>query len=132
MRIFLIEDNPVDALRLKRELAGLADEFSISEGQSLAEAKETLAVQSFEVILLDLGLPDSKGLDTVLEIQRVAPDIPIVVLTGFDDQDLAIEAVARGAQDYLAKDRADSHAVMRSLNYSIERHRILKGAQRSD
>ncbi len=126
MRIFLIEDNPVDALRLKRDLAGLADEFSISEVQSLAEAKETLAVQSFEVILLDLGLPDSKGLDTVLEIQRVAPDIPIVVLTGFDDQELAIEAVAKGAQDYLAKDRADSHAVMRSLNYSIERHRILK------
>ena len=126
MRIFLIEDNPVDALWLKRELGALPDEFSISEVQSLAEAKETLSTESFEVILLDLGLPDSNGLDTFLEIQPVASDIPVVVLTGMDDQQLAVEAVAKGAQDYLVKDRADSHAVVRSLNYAIERHRILK------
>ncbi len=126
MRIFLIEDNPVDALWLKRELGALPDEFSVSEVQSLADAKETLSTERYDVVLLDLGLPDSNGLDTFLEIQPVASDIPVVVLTGMDDQQLAVDAVAKGAQDYLVKGSADSHAVVRSLNYGIERHRILK------
>ena len=126
MRIFLIEDNPVDALWLKRELGALPEEFSISEAQSLAEARETLSTELYDVILLDLGLPDSNGMETFLEVQRVAPEIPVVVLTGMDDHQLAVEAVANGAQDYLVKGAADSHAVARSLNYGIERHRILK------
>ncbi len=125
MRIFLIEDNPVDALWLKRELGALPDEFTVSEVQSLAEAKETLSTERYDVILLDLGLPDSNGLETFLEIQPVASDIPVVLLTGMDDRQLAIDAVAKGAQDYLVKGSADSHAVVRSLNYGIERHRIL-------
>jgi PAS domain S-box-containing protein len=126
MRIFLIEDNPVDALWLKRELSRLPDEFSVYEAQSLAEAKEPLSTQSFEVILLDLGLPDSSGMDSLLEIVAVASDTPVVVLTGMDDQQLAVEAVANGAQDYLVKGSADLHSVVRSLNYAIERHQILK------
>jgi PAS domain S-box-containing protein len=126
MRTFLIEDNPVDALWLKRELGALPDEFGISEVQSLTEAKETLSTERYDVILLDLGLPDSNGLETFLEIQAVASDTPVVVLTGMDDQQLAVEAVAKGAQDYLVKDRADSHAIVRSITYAIERHQILK------
>ncbi len=126
LKTLVVEDNPVDVLRLKAELERETDRFAISQAESLAKAKSMLLDETYQLILLDLGLPDSQGMETLVEIQNFAPGIPVVVLSGRDDEILAVEAVAKGAQDYLAKDRLDSYLIVRCLNYAIERHRILK------
>jgi PAS domain S-box-containing protein len=127
VNILAVEDNPVDVLRLRDELCTKdAAKFDISSVETLGEAKRILGQETFHVILLDLGLPDSQGLDTFTEIRGSCPNIPIVVMSGLDDEAVAIEAVTKGAQDYLCKDRWDYHLLVRSLNYAIERHKILK------
>jgi diguanylate cyclase (GGDEF)-like protein len=87
---------------------------------------------SFDVVLLDLGLPDSQGLETVEQMVAAAPEIPIVVLTGINDPELGIEAVQRGAQDYLPKDHFDSNLMIRAIRYAIERHRVREALQQSN
>lgn len=125
--ILAIEDNPVDVLRLRDELCARdATKFEISSVETLGEAKHILGQETFHVLLLDLGLPDSQGLDTFVEMRGFCPNIPIVVMSGLDDEAVAIQAVTMGAQDYLCKDRWDYHLLVRSLNYAIERHKILK------
>jgi diguanylate cyclase (GGDEF)-like protein len=87
---------------------------------------------SFDVVLLDLGLPDSQGMETVERMVTAAPEIPIVVLTGINDPELGVEAVQRGAQDYLPKGHFDSHLMIRAIRYAIERHRIKEELHRSN
>ena len=125
MRILLVEDNHVDVMRLKSELGATSASFAISHVETLADATQILETETFDIILLDLGLPDSRGLETFLEMKRLAPNIPVVVMSGLDDETLAIDAVANGAQDYICKDRWDCHLIVRSLNYAIERDQIL-------
>jgi diguanylate cyclase (GGDEF)-like protein/PAS domain S-box-containing protein len=120
----LIEDNIADA-RLIQYLLEDADgeTLTFTHATSLARALEILAHDSFDVILLDLTLPDCNGLETLERIHRARADIAIVVLTGIDATDIAIGAVQRGAQDYLIKGRGDGQLVKRSILYALERHR---------
>jgi len=120
----LIEDNIGDA-RLIQYLLDDADgaRLTFTHVTTLAEALELLRQDSFDVILLDLTLPDSIGLETLEIVHRTRADIAVVVLTGLDATDTAIGAVQRGAQDYLVKGRGDGQLIKRSLLYAVERQR---------
>jgi signal transduction histidine kinase len=125
IKILLVEDNPGDA-RLVREMladAG-AGPFELTHAERLGEASEHLRDREYDVVLLDLLLPDSRGLGTVLQVQSIAPGVAIVVLTGNDDETLALQAVQGGAQDYLVKGQGDGTLIARSLRYAIERKRV--------
>jgi signal transduction histidine kinase len=122
VRILLVEDNPGDA-RLLRETLREAEgfPFEMAHAERLSRAAELLAGRPADVVLLDLSLPDAHGLDTVRRMLEAAPEIPIIVLTGTDDERLALQAVHAGAQDYLAKGRVDGPLLARSIRYAIER-----------
>ncbi|MDX8467924.1 diguanylate cyclase response regulator [Mesorhizobium sp. VK23B] len=126
LNILLVEDNPGDA-RLIRELLtdGSAKPFMISTADRLAHGLEQFADQSFDLVLLDLFLPDSTGLDTLRRFQATAPDVPVIVLTGLNDEESAIQAVRDGAQDYLVKGQIDGQQIVRAIRYARERHRMV-------
>ena len=122
--ILLIEDNPVDAQLTKDILAEeSADQFDLSQVDQMSEAIRRLRNERFDVVLLDLSLPDANGLETVHQIQVTTPNVPIVVLSGFDDKALALQAVQNGAQDYLVKGRSSGELLGRAIRYAIERKR---------
>ena len=130
IRVLLVEDNLGDADLLQETLAeGASAQFELTGVSRLGEALQRLFEEHFDVVLLDLGLPDSQGLDTFVRTHAAAPDVPIVVLTGLDDEMLAVKAVQAGAQDYLVKGQVDSNLLVRSLRYAIERHRLLAEAE---
>jgi Flp pilus assembly CpaE family ATPase len=119
----LVEDNPADA-RLVRELLTEASAvgFEMAHVDRLVEAIERLKAETFDIILLDLRLPDSAGLETFTRIRDQAPDTPIVVLTGLADDELGTSAVTEGAQDYLVKGQVDGASLARSIRYAVARH----------
>jgi len=121
-RILLIEDNPGDA-RLIRELLAETEggPFDVTLADCLEDGLGHLAPGAADVVLLDLLLPDSRGLDTLARVVEKAPWVPIVVLTVLDDRDLAVEAVRQGAQDYLVKGETDGNLLARSVRYALER-----------
>ena len=121
MRILLVEDNDDDALLIRESLSGTALEIDRAERLSTALAQLTLG--KFDAVLLDLSLPDAWGLETIRRLRREAAAVPIVVLTGLNDEEIAMRAVEEGAQDYLFKGQADGHLLARSLRYAIQRHR---------
>ncbi|MDJ0714274.1 MAG: hybrid sensor histidine kinase/response regulator [Prochloraceae cyanobacterium] len=122
LKILLIEDNLAEA-RLLQEFLKVAErqKFSMVHVQRLQEALKRLDRDYFDVILLDLTLPDSQGLASLQPLMRLAPSLPIVVLTNTNDDSLAIEAVRQGAQDYLVKRQIRPELLIRSLCYAIER-----------
>jgi diguanylate cyclase (GGDEF)-like protein len=126
LRILIIEDNPVDALLLKvlLEKAGQG-ECQVEQAGTLEGGLERVDDGRLDLILLDLGLPDSFGIETFLAIHERCPQVPVIVLTGMDDQDLATHAVKAGAQDYLFKGRLNGDQILRSSRYAIERARLL-------
>jgi PAS domain S-box-containing protein len=125
INILLIEDNQDDAELLQRKLAKSANgRFKVIPANSLKDGLEKLAADKPDLVLSDLGLPDSHGLDTVTKVLQMAPDIPLVVLSGYDNEEVAIKAVQLGAQDYLVKGKLDSTQMERSLFYAIERSRL--------
>ena len=130
MRILLIEDNPDDALLLHRHLtdAGLHPDGLVVV-DSMSVAQPLLSDERFDVILLDLGLPDSHGFDTLRQVLALAPATAVVIITGSDDEAMALEAVKAGAQDYLYKNDLTSRSIMRATRYAIERHRLLDELQ---
>jgi diguanylate cyclase (GGDEF)-like protein/PAS domain S-box-containing protein len=120
--ILLVEDNPGDARlvqELLREVAG--DGIRVEHKTRLADGLQCLHNARYDVALLDLGLPDGRGLDVVAQVRNAFPDVPIVVLTGSDDTELAMSAVKSGAQDYLIKGRGDGDLLLRSIQYAIGR-----------
>jgi PAS domain S-box-containing protein len=124
IRILLVEDDPNDIFLIKRMLNKFWNsyyEFRIDQCGLLSEAMKYLNHQEPDVILLDLGLPDSNGLQILTSIIDLVPSIPIVVLTGLEDEDVAIEALQQGAQDYLIKGQVERNLLARSLRYAIER-----------
>ncbi len=128
--VLLVEDNSVDAYLLIEMLEKAeAEPWEIVATKSLKSALEILSNSSFAVVLLDISLPDSKGLKTITRIQTVAPDVPIVVLTGTDDREIALQALARGAQDYLVKGNISTDVLVRVIHYAIERGKILQQLQ---
>jgi PAS domain S-box-containing protein/putative nucleotidyltransferase with HDIG domain len=122
IRVLLIEDNPGDARLIQEMLAEEGgDRFKLECAQRLSEGLERLVANDIGVVLLDLGLPDSQGFDTFAKAYAQAPRVPIVVLSGLADEELAIKTVQEGAQDYLVKGYLYSHALMRTLRYAVER-----------
>jgi len=122
IRVLLVEDSAGDA-RLIREMLSVTAgaRFDVSWTERLTTAKEQLARGNVEVVLLDLSLPDGHGIESFLEINEVAPAVPVVILSGLDDEALAVQAVQQGAQDYLVKGEADVRLLERALRCAIER-----------
>jgi diguanylate cyclase (GGDEF)-like protein/PAS domain S-box-containing protein len=120
--LLLIEDNPGDA-RLLREMFNEegARRTDVTQVQCMSDAEARLAERAFDIVLLDLGLPDAQGLDAVRRARAAAPHVPLVVLTGLDDESLAAQALQEGAQDYLIKGEIEARGLLRALRYAIER-----------
>ena len=124
IRVMLIEDNPGDALILSEMLKEIYDnEFEIVHFKRVDEGLEHVN-ENFDIMLLDLNLPDSHGIITFNTMNKNAPDLPIIILTGLNDENLAINIVSEGAQDYLVKGQIDKQLLSRSIKYSIERKKI--------
>jgi signal transduction histidine kinase len=125
IKILLFEDNPGDA-GLIEEMVN--DSINYSYGLKIAETLEDgmnlLKNDSYDIILLDLGLPDSDGINTFLNVQKESSETPIIILTGLNDEDIGINAVKKGAQDYLTKGMVDPDLLERSIKYSIERKKV--------
>jgi len=120
--ILIVEDDLVDRMSLERLLA----QSSLSEAKvrcagCLREALDALGQGRFDIILSDLGLPDCDGMQTVAALQAVVPEVPLVILSGLNDEATAVQAVQQGAQDYLIKGQLDGHLLVRSIRYAIER-----------
>jgi PAS domain S-box-containing protein len=124
IKILLIEDNPGDARLIQEHLRSTGTAiFQMEHVQSLREGLNSIAEKSFDVLLLDLGLPDSQGLETFFKVQTQEPKIPILLMTGLDDEDLALDAVRNGAQDYLVKGQVNGDLLTRSIRYAVARKR---------
>ncbi|MGH8740883.1 MAG: putative bifunctional diguanylate cyclase/phosphodiesterase [Burkholderiales bacterium] len=122
--VLLIEDNPGDARLIREMIAEDPDApFHLHCAERLAQGLERLSEGGTGLVLLDLSLPDSFGLETFAKVYAHSPTVPIIVLTGNDDQTVALSAVKSGAQDYLIKGRLDRELLLRSMQYSIERKR---------
>ncbi len=127
LNILLVEDNPGDIRLLQEILREVSTtEYQITAAMTLAEAiDQLLAIDrvAFDLILLDLSLPDSRDMSSFLSLRLQAPHVPIIVLTGLDDETLALSAMQQGAQDYLIKGQVDRNLLRRSIGYAIERER---------
>jgi signal transduction histidine kinase len=129
LRVLLIEDNPGDARLIREMLADAPESVTLVHAGSLAAGIEHLQVGDIDVVLLDLGLPDASGLTAPERIQTCSPHLPVVILSGVDDRDLAVSAVQAGVQDYLLKGHTDRDELVRALMFAIERKRM-QDAQR--
>jgi signal transduction histidine kinase len=125
LQVLLVEDNAGDA-RLLREMFSKEQpgSFELTHLLRMSEAVIQLAKGGVDIILMDMGLPDGHGLDTVRRAHAVAPGVPLIVITGLDDEALAAQAMKEGAQDYLIKGQIESRALPRALRHAIERHRM--------
>ncbi len=149
IHILLVEDSPSDAHLLRKIfLHASQEEWQMSHVERLSEAIDAIRENSlptlddsqiesrkqrrFDLVLLDLSLPDSTGLDTLKEFRAAVFDIPVVVLTGLDDEDLALQALAEGAQDYLVKDQLTIQRLVRAIRYAIERSEIINKLRESE
>lgn len=125
IKVLYVEDNPGDTRLIQEMLKeGGYSRFKLSSVERLAEAIKRLEEEAFDVMLLDLGLPDSQKLDTLRNINYKASDLPIVVVTGLADEMLGMEAVREGAQDYLIKGQFDGNLLIHSISYAIERKKM--------
>jgi signal transduction histidine kinase len=125
IRVLLVEDNPGD-VRLLREILREARSLphELTHAGRLEEARARLAEGGVDVVLLDLSLPDAQGIDTVRRALEAAPEVPLIVLTGLDDERVALQAVHAGAQDYLVKGQIEPPLLARSIRYSLERKQL--------
>ncbi|MEW6297771.1 MAG: PAS domain S-box protein, partial [Thermodesulfobacteriota bacterium] len=131
--ILLVEDNPADARFFREALReARASQFALVHVEHLGEALTRLQEGNFAAVLLDLSLPDSFGFDTISRVQACAPQVPIVVLTGLDDEEFAVKVVQEGAQDYLVKGQVEPGTLVRALRYAIERQRLRQAVQASE
>ncbi|MFC2045410.1 PAS domain S-box protein [Chloroflexota bacterium] len=122
LRVLIVEDNPAD-VRLVKELlteTGTID-CRLQSASRLSEAQECLSTGDFNLVLLDLGLPDSRGLETFERLKLQIPKVPIIILTGLSDESIALEAVKMGAQDYIMKQELDGRLLARAMKYAVER-----------
>ena len=133
INVLLIEDHPGDARLVKEMLidAG-ANKFNLTHVGSMSEGLTLLSNESYHVILLDLSLPDGHGLDNIQQVCTATPHLPIVILTGLDDETTAIRAVQEGAEDYLVKGQMDSNLLARAIRYAIERKRVGEALRESE
>ena len=136
LKILLVEDNRTDAVLIEEMIRevdanGSSDvSYELVHKELLCDALTYLSENAVDVILLDLSLPDSKGLDTVKKMGEREKNVPIIVLTGLDDEATAIQALQHSVQDYLNKNRTDSTLLHRSIKYSIERFNNIREKER--
>jgi len=121
IKILLIEDDPADARLIRESLLDTDGHFHLEWRERLSSGISFLEETDVDAILVDLNLPDSRGLDTFAEINETFPEKPIIVLTGLNDKEMAYRAVREGAQDYLIKGEVDGRLLGRCIRYSIER-----------
>jgi DNA-binding NtrC family response regulator len=127
IKLLLVDDDEADVFLVRRMLGknpGRKYNFHIYHCTTLAETLAYLSSGFPQVVLLDLGLPDSQGLQTLEKVLEVAPQLPIVVFTGINNEDLGITSVQKGAQDYLVKGQVTMNLLVHSLRYAIERKRM--------
>ncbi|MEG3896113.1 MULTISPECIES: PAS domain S-box protein [unclassified Microcoleus] len=122
-KVLLVEDNAQEAELIEDLLSGISgsQRILLTKVERLSEAQQRLNEETFDIILLDLSLPDSLGIETVARIQEYAVNVPIVVLTAQNDEELALRLISAGVQDYLVKRKIDGELLIRSLRYAIER-----------
>ena len=122
--VLLVEDNPGDA-RLVKEFVVTSSKgkIDLEHVEELGQALPLLVEVTYDVVLLDLSLPDAHGIEVVERVHETVPDTPIIVLTGRADEEIALEALRVGAQDYFLKVNITSFALERTMRYAIERHR---------
>ena len=130
LRILLIEDNRLDTLLIKEMLEGT--DCEVTNAARLSAGLGLLETRHFDLILLDLGLPDSWGLEGLEKIQNSGSNVPVVVLTGLSDEALASRSLAMGAQDYVLKGHTDSELLYRTIRYSIERKKSRQQLEESE
>jgi len=123
-RILLVEDNPGDVILVNELLRSSGILYSLKHVSTLKATRSACTGQEFDVILLDLGLPDSVGLETLKNIHTFCERSAVVVMTGLDDENVALESLREGAQDYLVKGTLTTDSIMRGIKYGIERKRI--------
>ena len=123
IKLLLIEDDKKDARLIKSMLGAVTGAvFDVETSERLSAGIRRLAKEDIDLVLLDLSLPDSRGLKTLTKVQEQY-EVPIIIITGLDDESTAIEALHQGAQDYLVKGQIDGNILPRSVRYAIERHR---------
>ena len=121
VHVLLVEDNPGDARLVQELLSETGSQFELFHVATLTDARQHLMAEGVDCVLLDLSLPDASRLEAPMQLRAAAPDVPIVILSGLQDELLAIKAVQEGAQDYLVKGRVDGAAIGRSIRYAAER-----------
>src|ERR1700720_2444206 len=125
LQVLLVEDNAGDVRLLREMFRGeRPDSFELTHLLRMSEAEVHLAKGGVDIVLLEMGLPDGHGLDTVRRAHAAAPSVPLIILTGLDDEELAAAAMTQGAQDYMIKGQIESRALPRALRHAIERHRM--------
>ncbi|MEX3896246.1 ATP-binding protein [Paraburkholderia sp. BR10954] len=126
IHILLIEDSATDALLIDRVLEDVVEfKYHVARTESMAEGVARARTANFDLVILDLGLPDAKGgLDTFRKFQQMVPDMPVLVLTGLDDNSVGLQSIQHGAQDYLLKKDIRASELSRAIRYAIERHRV--------
>ncbi|NLH41129.1 MAG: PAS domain S-box protein [Planctomycetes bacterium] len=133
LRILIIEDDVIDRKLLERLLSqSTLGAYDVRHADRLAAALTLLKEQAFDIILLDLGLPDSQGMDSVSRLQMHAPHVPIIVLSGLNDENTATQAVQLGVQDYLMKGQVDAVLLMRAIRYALERKKVERQLQAAE
>jgi DNA-binding NarL/FixJ family response regulator len=123
-RVLLLEDTPSDADVVRRALEPYGEEFMLEHVDRVADAIRRLREGAADILVADLNVLDSKGLETFLEVHREIPEVPVVVLSGMGDETIAISALRQGAQDYMVKGTIDGHRIVGSLRYALERQRL--------
>ena len=117
-KVLLIEDNPEDSYTIQRMISELGKgKVAFETTETINDGLDRLSKGGIDVILLDLSLPDSQGLESFSKLRAASIDLPVIVLTGLDDEDLAIQAISEGAQDYVCKNWMDGHMLWRSMRY---------------
>ncbi len=133
VKLLLVEDTASMALLISNLLSNVSSmAFEFTHVRDLKSAMICAAENPLDIILLDLGLPDSQGLATFTRLHDQVPDIPTVVFTGYDNEELALEALRQGAQDYLVKDQIDGKLLVRTIRYAIERKRAEEALRESE
>jgi CheY-like chemotaxis protein len=119
--VLLVEDNPADSSIIRRMLRVQGGQFHIRLASKLWEGLERLQQGDIDVVLLDLGLPDSSGLDTLTRVRAQSPQVPIIVITGLVEKEIAVRALNHGAQDFIAKELVDMHLLSKAIQRATGR-----------